>query len=102
MKPAPDYNSQQFQLRHAVFIEKDPLFSCFNDPEEISISTQWNAFCRSINKFQLHSFSTWDQFAQGLILGGNLPRADFLGGRFAKDQFGKGAICPAPGGITPG
>ena len=46
-----DFNALLFQLRHVVSVEKDPLFFCFNNPEEISLSTQSNTLCRSINKF---------------------------------------------------
>ena len=33
---------------------------------------------------------------RGFQLGADLPRADFLGGRFAEGRIGKGPICPAP------
>ena len=31
-----NFNSSPFQLRHVISVEKDPLFFCFNNPEEIS------------------------------------------------------------------
>ena len=92
-----DFNLSLFQLRHVVSVEKDPLFFCCNNPEEISLSTKLNALCRSINKFQLQKFSTGVRFVQGRIFRGPIcPGPTFLGGRFAEGRFGKGPICPVP------